>query len=874
MAITQDNDGRAIASSIVLYAQTNGIDRGELTVSDYTEYQKWADQHDLGLRANYATTFEKMLNWTEEISDEDVAEYKEYEALDTVEPVIDKQNEEYRYPRVPDEQTQPEVAEAVERWREEVDEETKENVPLLYWLLGTGTPPYKMEKGDADYDTKPHNDMRCGNCEYYYEGMDGSGVCSQVRGNIQRSHWCRLWEETELDLDDLPVDHPEAPDVKSVEKVEDPDDDPVGKAFIHRHDAGADVFLKQDDDGGWVPYEGPQGGTGWEHTERDEVVYDDEPPGPTAEFVEEGQVLEGVANLGELSPGDDIQVGDDIYEVQAVQEGPTGDMFTRVEFEGQEFTVKQDDVRAQVLGQALETGDYDVERGTYEAELAEAIVQGDLNEKGSEGFQNVRKLQHNLSDVENEKLLLDVLEHESDNRNSKTAVDRIKGRCSAVGIEESRIQDALPGGGIDLDELDNIVMEEVSEGQPVVVDPSTFPGVSEPVKGTINTIQSGDVPHLSNVYVDPDEDLDYLQEGQVVEINGERLEIDRVYTDDNGDPDPSFIDPDDKTPILGDAIPDFDDFGEEAEIVEDIKNDALPVALDSAEEELYYQDGERPDDPYPAPGYGSAQEELIDTKVYSGFSTKKGISNRESVERFIEHAETEELKEVVNMAADGETADINGRMAGAILFKRGEGDIRQAVDFNFDDEANASVDRQEVVQSTEETFEKLDTVTAVGLAAHTSEMSLESYSALGCYKSSSERIVIDEMSKWSEDTVAHELGHSLHYLMGVAGDTNRDNTDKTNIEDYKFNVSTNYGLTDDENAKSFQKEFKDFVADYEDRLKNEGKYSTQLRSYQNTNANEVFAVAFGQWIDDPSKLEKTQPELKAIFEEHFGSGDT
>jgi hypothetical protein len=877
MAITQDNDGRAITASIVLYAKTNEKDPEELTVSDYEEYQKWADQHDLGLRANYATTFEDMLKWTEKITDEDVGEYKEFEGLRTVEPVIDKQNEEYRYPGVPAEQTQPEVAEALERWREEVDDDVKENTPLLYWLLGTGTPPYKMEKGDADYDTKPHGEMRCGNCEYYYEGMDGSGVCSQVRGNIQRSHWCRLWEEAELDLDDLPVDHPEAPEVKSVEKAEDTDEDPVGMAFVHRHEAGADLFLKQDDgEGGWVPYEGEQGGTGWENTETGDVRYTDEPPGPTAEFVEDGQVLEGVTDLGELSPGDDIQVGDEIYEVQAVQEGPTGDMFTRVEFEGQEFTVKQDDVRAQVLGEALETGDYDVERGTYEGELAESLVKGQLNEKGSDGFQNVRQLQHNLSDVENEKLLLDVLEEEASNRNSKTAVDRIKGRCSAVGIEESRINDSLPGGGIDVDELDNIVMEEVAEGQPVVVTPDTFPGITEPVKGEIHDIVQEKVGSLNGVYIEPEEDLDYLQEGQVVEINGEEYEIDRIYEDENGNPDPSFVDPDDKTPIIDDDYPEFSDFEEEAEIVEDIDNDLLPVSIDSAEEEIYYQDGERPDDPYPAPGYDSAQEELIGTKVFDGYSTKRGIENRDAVERIIEHADTSELKEVVNMAHDGDTASINGRMAGAILYKRGEGGITQAVDFDFDDASSAGADKQEVMQSAEETFEKLDTTTAVGLAAHTSEVSMESYSALGCYKSGSERIVIDQISSWSttEDTVAHEFGHSMHYLMGVAGDSHRDNTDKSNIEDYKFNVTAEKAFTDDPVAESFQDDFKDFVDDYEERLKKDGKYSTHLRDYQNTNANEVFAVAFGQWIDDPTKLEEKQPELKRIFEEHFGSGDS
>jgi hypothetical protein len=794
---------------------------------------------------------------------------EELDGVDMVADIHTKQGEEFRYPRVPTEKTPEEVAEAIERFHEEVPEDVKEKTPLLYWLLGGSTPAYKMEKGDADYDTVPHGDMQCKNCEYYYESPDGTAICSQVRGDVQADHWCRLWEDGGIDLD-------KSPEVKSVEKVEDPDEDAVGKAFVHRHEAGADLFLKQENEGGWVPYEGPQGGTGWENTETGNRVYTDEPPGPTAEYVDEGQVLEGVTSLGELDAGDDIKVGDEIYEVQAVQEGPSGQMFTRVEHEGMEFTVTQDLIEAQVLGEALETGDYDVEQGTYEAELAEALVKGQLNEQGTEGFQNVRQLQHNLSEVENEKVLLDVLEHEAKNRNSKTAVKRIKGRCSAVGIEQSRIDSVLPGGDLDLDELDNVTMEELAEGQSVVVDPSGFPGVNEPVKGDVHTIDDGAMSR--NVYVEPDDDLDYLQEGQVVEIGGERLEIDRIYEDENGNPDPSFVDPSDKTPIIGDDIPDFSDFEEEAEIVQDVDNDLLPVGLDNAEEDLYYENGERPDDPYPGAGYGSATEELDDLQVFEsagvGFtSTRKGgIENREALERIQKHATDEELRDYIEENRSSVNGDVreNARAAGAILFKRGEGDIDDVVNLRTTSQDEADATPEEVRQSTRETFEKVDTTTAAALAAHTESMKLDSYSALGCYTPTSQRITIDEYGSWSEDTVAHELGHSLHYLMGVKGDSHRDNTEKDSAEDYKFTVN-NSGLND-EQAEQFADEFEDFVEQFEEDLKDKSEHFVRLRGYQTTNTNEVFAVAFGQWIDNENKLKHKQPELYDMFEEYFGSG--
>jgi len=138
----------------------------------------------------------------------------------------EEKQEEYTYPRTPAEDAQPEVKDAVRRFREEVDTEEKKNEPLLYWLLGSGTPPYKMEKADADYDVEPYEGQKCANCEFYYEGVDGQGVCSQVRGDIGRKHWCRLWQG---------VPQSEYEDNESGVEVEE-----SVKAFAHRK------YLKED----------------------------------------------------------------------------------------------------------------------------------------------------------------------------------------------------------------------------------------------------------------------------------------------------------------------------------------------------------------------------------------------------------------------------------------------------------------------------------------------------------------------------------------------------------------------------------------------------------------------------------------------------
>jgi len=107
--------------------------------------------------------------------------------------------EGFQYPNAGGPDAAEEVQEAVQRFREEVPESTKRNTPLLYWLLGTGTPEYKMSKADADYKEEPEGEMVCANCQFWYVGSDGEGVCSKVRGEVFESHWCRLWRPDDVE---------------------------------------------------------------------------------------------------------------------------------------------------------------------------------------------------------------------------------------------------------------------------------------------------------------------------------------------------------------------------------------------------------------------------------------------------------------------------------------------------------------------------------------------------------------------------------------------------------------------------------------------------------------------------------------------------
>lgn len=99
----------------------------------------------------------------------------------------------YSYPDA-GEDAQPGVKADIERWRELPIEE-RENQPLLYWLLGEGTPDYKMSKDDSEYvDESQVEGQTCKNCEFAYHSLSNDTyICSQISGPIMLDGWCKLW---------------------------------------------------------------------------------------------------------------------------------------------------------------------------------------------------------------------------------------------------------------------------------------------------------------------------------------------------------------------------------------------------------------------------------------------------------------------------------------------------------------------------------------------------------------------------------------------------------------------------------------------------------------------------------------------------------
>lgn len=89
-----------------------------------------------------------------------------------------------------------EVKKAIERFMSMSSEERETDI-LLYWLLGSGTPEYKMSKKDSGYvDRSKEPETVCTNCEYLYEKVGtGEYICSQIRGKVQPEGWCKYWKK-------------------------------------------------------------------------------------------------------------------------------------------------------------------------------------------------------------------------------------------------------------------------------------------------------------------------------------------------------------------------------------------------------------------------------------------------------------------------------------------------------------------------------------------------------------------------------------------------------------------------------------------------------------------------------------------------------
>lgn len=70
------------------------------------------------------------------------------------------------------------------------------DIPLLYQVLRSSTPLWKMSKPDSNYGPA-ESQQSCGNCSSGWQNVLDRKlvICSQVSGRIQTADWCRLWNQ-------------------------------------------------------------------------------------------------------------------------------------------------------------------------------------------------------------------------------------------------------------------------------------------------------------------------------------------------------------------------------------------------------------------------------------------------------------------------------------------------------------------------------------------------------------------------------------------------------------------------------------------------------------------------------------------------------
>lgn len=103
-------------------------------------------------------------------------------------------SEDHEYDEVGS-KAQPEIQQALTRFRR-LPLAKRRSQPVLYWLLGEGTPAFKMAQEDAAYQETSKGKQKCANCEFAYKKVvRDQFICSQIRDDIKPGAWCRLWEE-------------------------------------------------------------------------------------------------------------------------------------------------------------------------------------------------------------------------------------------------------------------------------------------------------------------------------------------------------------------------------------------------------------------------------------------------------------------------------------------------------------------------------------------------------------------------------------------------------------------------------------------------------------------------------------------------------
>lgn len=206
-----------------------------------------------------------------------------------------------------------------------------------------------------------------------------------------------------------------------------------------------------------------------------------------------------------------------------------------------------------------------------------------------------------------------------------------------------------------------------------------------------------------------------------------------------------------------------------------------------------------------------------------------------------------------------------------------------------DDQKAALADPDEVRDDFDRTLGKLDDHVAAHMLANTASIRIgptdhDDGDAIGVYEGVHRDITVERAklnhgtSTLDPSVTAHELGHSIHYMLGMDHGTGHDNR-WTDPEDWEWKFRPMHDVTDE--SQTLYDALRDEWDEMVERERQEAsteifmpdrELNNKLRHYQTKNGNEFFAVAFAYWVSDYAKLEGRMPGVAKLFDDYLGGG--
>jgi len=360
-------------------------------------------------------------------------------------------------------------------------------------------------------------------------------------------------------------------------------------------------------------------------------------------------------------------------------------------------------------------------------------------------------------------------------------------------------------------------------------------------------------------------------------------------------------------------------------MVEDPNGGSYYISGDSVTDTLSWGEGERPDDSYPVVGYDSAVEELKGERVAAGTLSSVGLNNRDSAERVIENADSDELvnfvennvvEELIQTAEtlnpsvaeelrqdtdaiydyrDSVISGVNNanadvRFAVSVLAVRGDDfwdmEIASGISGRTSEDETEERDdprrlyddlpqytKEDIKNNLREITEQMGDVELAKTLTHlrsttAADLSSDNNTA-GVYSGKGNSISVDVDTDYSS-TFTHELGHAWHHSSGIQSSA-MDNRGVSDADDWNARFTPKMDSNDRtwEMSDEFEREWERYKTRYNE---SDSESNIQIRPYQKTNEGEFIAVTFASYIDDRSQLQEVHPEMVHLYDKYIGGG--